>query len=539
MGPALPVAELLRADPWIEAIFATCGDSHYYDRDTSDMVAILVDKLEHGRGEPLKRAIEELAAYGDESVPALRRLLDRQLNDASRSGSIQNTLGALGQNPSEAAKDQLARALDHPQRTIRTVALRGLRESGAPPERFEYLVGLARVGDSNERGLAAIAMHATDSERAEAIFLDWIENGEALDVEETVLPLLAFSEHPATLADAERIRRDTDPRARAWFAAMFTARGDHAARGDLYEALSDERTVVRSTALNAAAALGLWSVVTAVLESDPDGSIRVSAAAALHRGLASVDAGERSGSEPTEAERERALAALRDVLDGNDLVVAQEAQIGLTILGDEEAVARALLSLDESAVVLARVLPSLRSRMELDPSLSERVLERLRRRVDSEEGLPWTQRAATFQAVSIVRTRAAAELMMEYADRAQADGAILSGASAHRWFCVHATNTGPAGRAYLLERLLEEPDPIRRLNLTFAIGGERDELARSALAERMDDDALPPLERLYAASLLVSLGPAADVAPRLKRAALRTQDELGRTGFQCLLWLWY
>ncbi|QDU67563.1 HEAT repeat domain-containing protein [Engelhardtia mirabilis] len=539
VGPERPVAEVLRADPWIEAIFATCGDDHYYDRDTSDLIGILVDKLEHGRGEPLKRAIEELGAMGEDSVPELRRLLDLQLNDASRAGSIQNTLGALGQNDGAGAPEQLARALDHPQRTIRTVALRGLRRTGAPPDRFDYLAGLARVGDSNERGLAALTMHATDAARAELLFLDWIERGEVLDVEESILPLIALSEVPETLAEAERIRRDVDPRARAWFAAMFAARGDESAREDLYDALSDERTVVRSTALRAAASLGLWEVVAAVLETDPESSIRASAAAALHSGLAAAADGEHPELAPTEAQRERALGALRSALNGEDPTVAAEAQIGLTILGDEEAVSRALLALDESPVVLTRVLPSLRERMERDPALAGRVYDRLRRRIEAEEQLPWSQRAASFQALSVVRTRAAAELLMAYADQAAAEGAILSGAPAHRWFCVHATNTGPQGRKYLIELLLEEPDPVRRLDLTFAIGGERDDLARTALTERMENDDLPPLERLYAASLLVGLGPAAEVAPRLKRAALRTQDDQGRIGFQCLLWLWY
>ena len=91
----------------------------------------------------------------------------------------------------------------------------------------------------------------------------------------------------------------------------------------------------------------------------------------------------------------------------------------------------------------------------------------------------------------------------------------------------------------LAERLAAESDPVRRVSLTFAVAGVRDELARSVLRERLELDELEPLERLYIASNLANLGPAQDVAPRLKRAALRATDPDERRGLQCLLWYWY
>ena len=61
--------------------------------------------------------------------------------------------------------------------------------------------------------------------------------------------------------------------------------------------------------------------------------------------------------------------------------------------------------------------------------------------------------------------------------------------------------------------------------------------AARTLANELDE--LEPLERLYIASNLANLGPAQDVAPRLKRAALRATDPDERRGLQCLLWYWY
>lgn len=541
VGPELPAGARLAADPWIRQIFSVCVEDRYYDRDTSDLLPILVEKLVSGREDPLKRSIEELGALGEEAVPELRRLLDTQLNDASRAGSIKNTLGALSQNATEAAAEQLCRALDHPHRAIRTVALRGLSDGPVPVERFERLRLVSRVGGNDERSLAIHAMHHADPQRAEALILTWLEKGELERIEDSVLPLLIQSAEPETLAGARAIIEDLDPIPQVWLAGVLARNGVERGVELLREALVSELPLLRGVGLQAASAAGRWDELIAVVDNETDPGQRAAALAALHSGLVAVEAGDplalAIAPEPTQ--EEAAWARLRAALNSADGVLANEARAGLVLLGDDEALSRSLADLDGSPATLTAVLPGFRARLAVDPSVGERMLARLRDRIASEEHLPWNQRLAPFQALSVVPGRAAAELMMEYAERAAADGAVMSGVDGFRWFCVHATNTGVEGRKYLAELLAAEPDPVRRVSLTFAIAGERDELARSILRERLEDDSLEPLERLYVASNMANLGPAADVAPRLKRAAVRATDPDERRGLQCLLWYWY
>jgi hypothetical protein len=57
--------------------------------------------------------------------------------------------------------------------------------------------------------------------------------------------------------------------------------------------------------------------------------------------------------------------------------------------------------------------------------------------------------------------------------------------------------------------------------------------------ELIERDQLAPYELLYAAERLVRIGPAAVVAPALKRATLRTDQDDVRRALQCLLWSSY
>jgi hypothetical protein len=113
---------------------------------------------------------------------------------------------------------------------------------------------------------------------------------------------------------------------------------------------------------------------------------------------------------------------------------------------------------------------------------------------------------------------------------------------AHDWLMIQASNTDVAGRRALAQALLAEDDPLRRLDLIDAVGSARDELARTELLTVAEHTARSPLERLFAASCLVKIGPSWEVAPRLKRVAFALQgpDEIeARVGLQCLLWQWY
>jgi HEAT repeat protein len=110
---------------------------------------------------------------------------------------------------------------------------------------------------------------------------------------------------------------------------------------------------------------------------------------------------------------------------------------------------------------------------------------------------------------------------------------------AHEWFVLQASNSGVAGQPFLIEELASETDALRRLDLLWAIGAPGNDAAREALIEFLERDDVEPLEKLFAAQQLVRMGPAGEIAPRLKQLALRIEDPVARRALQCLLWKWY
>ena len=157
-----------------------------------------------------------------------------------------------------------------------------------------------------------------------------------------------------------------------------------------------------------------------------------------------------------------------------------------------------------------------------------------------EEHRPIQQRTATFKAIGQMPRREAAEFLHRVGVDAAAEK--LESLRAHDWLMIQASNTGVEGRSYLAEALRSETDALRRIDLLDALGSARDDLARATLVEIVERSAHAPLERLFAASALIRVGPSWEVAPRLKRVAFALQgpeNTDARAGLQCLLWQWF
>ncbi|NOT28844.1 MAG: hypothetical protein HOP15_00175, partial [Planctomycetes bacterium] len=172
--------------------------------------------------------------------------------------------------------------------------------------------------------------------------------------------------------------------------------------------------------------------------------------------------------------------------------------------------------------------------------LARAALARLFQRHALEEHRPIQQRTATFKAIGQMPLREAAEFLHRTGVEAGAEE--LESLRAHDWLIIQAANTGLEGRTYLAEALDEEPDALRRIDLIDALGTARDDLARTALLRLVEFDARAPLERLFAAKVLIRVGPSWEIAPRLKRVALAMlgpEDAEARAALQCLLWQWY
>ena len=126
-APADPV-ELEKSDPRVAELLVPCVNGGFYDRDTSDVVAFLIEKLEHGQPEVLKRAKQELGELGEDAMDELRRTAPPAIIRAfsGKGGKIPFGTFVPG-NPRKDTQAQVG--LEH---SAGPRALQQLREAGVP-----------------------------------------------------------------------------------------------------------------------------------------------------------------------------------------------------------------------------------------------------------------------------------------------------------------------------------------------------------------------------------------------------------------------
>ncbi len=512
-----------RDDRRLVGLLAGCAQGGFYDRDLSDPVPLLLEKLARGRPDPLKRAKEELGLLGARAFPGLAAVFHGCYADLMRSALLENVVDALAFNSSDESHELLLEALQHPQESVRTKALDGLTRLARPAD-FELIAGRLAIESRELRQQSVAVLFQADPARAEALFLDFIVRGEERELWILAAQRLAESSHAESSRRCAELFPGLEPLLSPYLAAG-AARGGHVPALEFLrtemEGDDPQRRLVAVTALHRA---GLVDELGPVLLEDPGRDLRVNAAAAL------------AELEPTEVRSGWLRAALNDP----DPLVQAEALRGLCAHGDEEGLTRALAGLDGDVAVLQPALQALRVPLRRDADLARRAFERLLQRHALEEHRPIQQRAATFKAIGQIPLRAAAEFLHRVGIEAGEER--IESLRAHDWLMIQAANTDVEGRRFLAEALLQESDPLRRLDLIDAVGSARDELARTALLELVEQDSCSPYERLFAASCVVKVGPSWEVAPRLKRVAFSMQgpgESEARLGLQCLLWQWY
>lgn len=522
-GFAPPAASPEREDRRLAGLLGGCAQGGFYDRDLSDLVLVLLEKLERARPDPLKRAKEELGQLGPRAFPGLAGLFHGCYADQMRSALFENVVDALAFNASDASHALLLEALQHPQESVRTKAMDGLARH-ARPEDFELVAGRLALESRELRQQSVAVLFQADRARAEALFLDFLARGAERDLWVFAAPRLAET----TSAESARRCAELFPGVDALLAphlAAAAARGGYAAGLEFLRAeLKAEEEQRRLGAISALQRAGMVDELGPVLLADPSREARAIAAAALGEAASS---GARRGW-------------LRAALGDADPVVQSTALIGLCSQDDEEGLARALAALAGDPTVLQPALQALRAPLRRDPDLAQRAFERLLERHVLEEHRPIQQRMATFKAIGQMPLGEAAEFMHRLGT--EAGDERIESLRAHDWLMIQAANTDVAGRRALAQALQAEGDPLRRLDLIDAVGSARDELARDALLEFVEHGARSPFERLFAASCLVKVGPSWEVAPRLKRVAFSMQgpaESEARVGLQCLLWQWY
>jgi hypothetical protein len=500
-----------------------CAQGGFYDRDLSDLVPVLLEKLERGRPDPLKRAKEELGQLGSRAFPGLGALFHGSYSDQMRSALLENVIDALAFNSSDESHALLVEALQHPQESVRTKTLDGLARL-ARPEDFDLVAGRLPLEPRELRQVSVAVLFQADAARAEALFLDFFARAVERDLWLFAAPRLADAKSAETARRCAELFPGLEPPLASYLAAAAARAGHTGAleylRAELRGA-DEQRRIAAMTALKRAGLI------------DELGPVLLSEASREARAIAASDLGEAG---PSELRRGWLRAALSDA----DPVVQSAALNGLCAQGDEEGLARALAALDGEPPVLQPALQALRAPLRRDPELARRAYERLLQRHALEEHRPIQQRLASFKAIGQVPLAEAAEFL--HGIGVAAGEERIESLRAHDWLMIQASNTDVAGRRALARVLVEETDPLRRIDLIDAVGAARDELAREELLALAEQAARSPYERLFAASCLVKIGPSWEIAPRLKRVAFAMQapDEIeARVGLQCLLWQWY
>jgi hypothetical protein len=518
-----PVEELLRDDRRLVELLQGCTRSEFYDRDLSDLVPVLVAKLERGRPDPLKRAKEELGELGLRAMPELERAFHATFTDPSRSAVLENVIDALAFNPTDESHELQIGALQHPQESVRAKALDGLQRSVRPAD-FDLLLSRLDIETPEVRRQSVAVLFAADRGRAEDALLGFMERGEARDLWPNAAAELA------TPASGESARRcatlfgGLDEKLSAFLAAGAARYGHAPCLEYLRAQLASTEGQRRLTAVHALDRAGLLDELGPVLQRDGAAELRAIAASALAR-------------EPLDDARRELL---RGALDDPDETVQSAALAGLCSRDDEQGLARAMAQLEGHAGQLQSALLALREPLRRRPELVRAAYERLMSRHALEEHRPISQRTATFKAIGQLPLAEAAEFLRQIGIAAGEER--IESLRAHDWLMIQASNTDVPGRAWLAEALRTETDPLQRLDLLDAIGSVRDELARQELLAVAEQPESAPLERLFVAHALIKIGPSWEIAPRLKRVAFSMQtpaEAEARKSLQCLLWHWY
>lgn len=516
-------SDALAEDRRLVELLGACVRSEFYDRDLSDLVPVLVEKLERGRPDPLKRAKEELGALGARSMQDLASAFHASYSDPARSPFLENALDALAFNATDESHELQLTALQHPQESVRSKALDGLLRSARPAD-FGLLAERLPIETQELRRQSVAVLFQADRTQAEELMLGYFERGEARDLWAHAAPPLAETERETAGARCAALFGGLDPKLAPYLAAGAARHGHAPALHFLREELVSADGQRRLTATHALDRAGLLDELGSILLQEESPELRAIAATAL-------------GREPLTPQRREWL---RVALDDADETVQAAALMALCAQDDEEGLARALAQLDGHAGQLQAALLALREPLQRSPTLARTAFERLLQRHALEEHRPLAQRAATFKALGQMPLVEAARFLHELGRDAGEER--IESLRAHDWLMIQASNTGLAGRSWLGEVLRQEEDPLRRIDLIDAVGSHRDDLARARLLALVEGEARSPLERLFAAHTLIQVGPSWEVAPRLKRVAIAMQapeEAQARTALQCLLWHWY
>ncbi|MEM7516595.1 MAG: hypothetical protein AAF368_06705, partial [Planctomycetota bacterium] len=240
----------------------------------------------------------------------------------------------------------------------------------------------------------------------------------------------------------------------------------------------------------------------------------------------------------SEASAER-TEALRRTLRDERFEVRKLALKALVAQLDREAIDIALAGLDGTRDELEQAVDALHAAAEKDSDVAEIARDVLEERLNRPEAERELRMIA--QALGRLPCASAARTLLA---RARTESQTIATMRAHRFLTLQIANVGEAGVPVLIEALRAETDPLRRLDLLETLSTSRGEEATEFLLgilQELDqaEGAVPDLEALYVARRLLGTRPATQLAPVLKRTALRMEVGEARRALQCLLWRYF
>ncbi len=515
---------ILLGDHRVADLLRRCTQSGFYSRDVSDMIPILIDKLEHGKTEPLKRAKEELGSLGAEAAVALDRLVDRHATNPMLSPLVENAIDAAGFNLSDEGHQVLLKGLQFPQESIRRQALIGFSARHARPEDFEILLERVEGFETAElRRIAVRALFRASRKQAEQRVLGWLETDTQKELWQNSLPLLAESTDPGVQARCAGLFAKLPVILAMHVAAPAARGGDEAALAFLREKLQPETPQnLRTLAVQAFGKAAMYDELARPSKEDPAEPVRVIALDMIAQADDLVDAETR----------------IAHGLDDPSPQVRGLVLKHLVAMGNADARARVLAMLGQEPAQLQTALHAITQPVKEDEAFARQVWERLLERLALEEHRPLQKRTATFKAMGIVPLAESALFLHETG--LANEGEMIESLEIHDWLMIQVSNTGEPGRRALLSKLEAETDPLVRIGIIQAIGSTREDFAREALLGILERGGQEPLEVLYTASRLIRVGPSWAAAPVLKRASYEMEGDIeARRALQCLLWHWY
>jgi HEAT repeat protein len=520
----------LASDERIALLLAPAAVRHgVYDVDLSDPTQVLVEILLHGDHDPLKRAKAELAAMGDKGVDAIRRVIEQYQSDPGGIDYLRNAMDVLALGETRASYDLLASLLDHPLESLRIQALRGLKRRGRP-EDYDRVHDLMKSASDVFVAEIALTLAQFDAVRARVQYLDWVEAGELEPLWDSALPIVAGGgpsdgESPEVLERCRRLTAsDLAPRYALWLEGPLAKSGDARALERLRARLADPDPSLRDIAQRTLTAAGRVEELAKTLLDDPRPGVRLVAAHAVE------------GAPDSELTRELLARGAND----ENADVRQVCLEALARRGERSAIdlGQSLLAngtppdLEAGARILSNV-------WDRDRAVAERAFEELRRQFLAQSKRPLQQNKELLKCVGRLPMREAAQFLLDLA----APWTAPEQRAEQRWVVLQIANGGPDAQKLLSEELPKTSDPELRLDMIEALSSPSGPLARSTLLAIASDPATNALELLYIADRLARMGPVAEVAWQLKRAALQRPwtpaEQPARQALTDLLWRWF